>query len=407
MNVVVVGMGYVGLSIATMLAKDSHVTVVDVDPGKVALLEDGVSPIKDDGITAWLEAGGLDLVPTLDAKTAYSTADLIVVAVPTDFDPDKGELDTSLVDSVLAAAASARPEATIVIKSTIPMGYTDGVRESHPDACIVFSPEFLREGHALEDCLHPSRIIVGVPRADVDNEDVMRRAGEFASLMERGSHEDAVPVILMPAAEAESVKLFSNTYLAMRVAFFNELDSFALHHGLDVESIISGVSLDPRIGTHYNNPSFGYGGYCLPKDTKELLSLYEGVPQDLMGAIVSSNDTRLSFVVEEALRRARALASDNDDARPTIGVYGLVMKQGSDNYRSSATIEVMRRLDEAGATVLVYEPSLKEGHFLGAEVVNDLGEFKRRSTLILANRLSEELSDSADKVFSRDVYGRG
>lgn len=411
MNVAVAGMGYVGLSIAVMLSRHHHVSVVDVVPDKVRMLEEGVSPIHDELIEEWLsdEGASLDLHPTLDASEAYCDADIVVIAVPTNYDPDLGGLDTSCVDEVVCQVLMANPDAVVVIKSTVPVGYTDRVCLRHPQARILFSPEFLREGHALEDCLYPSRVIVGTPRAGEGDKTSARDADAFASLMVGCSEDSQTPMLVMSAHDAEAVKLFSNTYLAMRVAFFNELDTFANEHGFDAPSVIAGMGLDPRIGAHYNNPSFGYGGYCLPKDSRELLSLAQGVPQELFSAIVASNATRQAYIANDIARTVSGMSGLGKDA--VVGIFRLAMKKGSDNYRGSATLGVMERLSALGVEMVLFEPSLPEGglqggSLCGATVVRDLGEFKRASTIIVANRKEPELADVSHKLYTRDIYGR-
>ena len=386
-KIAVAGMGYVGLSNAVLLAQRHEVVAFDIDALRVAAVNDRRSPIEDPEIEEYLAGVELDLRATTDPQEAYSGARFVVVATPTDYDPDANFFDTSSVEAVINDVMALEPAATIVIKSTIPVGFTDRMCQQHDTDRILFAPEFLREGKALHDNLHPSRIVVGQKS---------ERGKEFADLMLEGSLEPTAPVLVTDAKQAEAIKLFANTYLAMRVAFFNELDTFASSHGMDSRDIITGVSLDPRVGGHYNNPSFGYGGYCLPKDTKQLLANYQDVPQDLIRAVVDANATRKDFVAE------RILALDPQ----VVGIYRLVMKEGSDNYRTSSVQGIMKRLKAKGLEVIVYEPVLSESQFYHSEVVNDLTEFKRRSSVIVANRVSDEIRDVVDKVYTRDLFGR-
>ncbi|SEI12957.1 nucleotide sugar dehydrogenase [Paracoccus alkenifer] len=386
MKIAVAGLGYVGLSLAVLLAQGDSVLALDVSPARVDQVNRGLSPIEDADIAAFLAGRRLDLTATLDPVQAFSGAEYVIVATPTNYDPRSNRFDTSSVELVIAQVRSIAPDATIVVKSTVPVGFTQRMRAEHGWDGILFSPEFLREGRALHDNLHPSRIVVG---------DTTPQARRFADLLLAGAVDKDVPVQFTGPTEAEAIKLFSNTFLAMRVAFFNELDSFALTNGLDARQIIEGMCLDPRIGAHYNNPSFGYGGYCLPKDTRQLLANYATVPQNLIAAVVESNRTRKDVIAEQIVARAPR----------TVGVYRLVMKAGSDNFRDSSVQGIMKRIKAKGIPVVVYEPVLDEEHFFNSPVIPDLAEFKDRAELIIANRLTEDLADVADRVFTRDLFG--
>lgn len=399
-TIAVAGTGYVGLSNSILLAQNNKVFAVDIIESKVELINSKKSPIADKEIEEYLAEKKLDLTATTDAEAAYKQADFVIISTPTDYDTEKNYFNTSSVESVIELVMQVNPQAVMIVKSTVPVGFTEGMHKKYPNAKLLFSPEFLREGRALYDNLYPSRIIVGVPKNS--SEDINNQAHIFAGLLADGAVKKDITTLFTYSTEAEAVKLFANTYLALRVSYFNELDTYAEIHGLNSKQIIEGIGLDPRIGSHYNNPSFGYGGYCLPKDTKQLLANYEDVPENLINAIVEANTTRKAFIASRVLE----MAGHSEEKPATIGVYRLTMKSNSDNFRQSSIQGVIQKIKEAGARVIIFEPTLNEKVFCDNEIVNNLNEFKALSQVIIANRMNDELLDVKEKIYTRDIYGR-
>lgn len=399
-TIAVAGTGYVGLSNSILLAQNNKVFAVDIIESKVELINSKISPIADKEIEEYLAEKKLDLTATTDAEIAYKQADFVIISTPTDYDTEKNYFNTSSVESVIELVMQVNPQAVMIVKSTVPVGFTEGMHKKYPNAKLLFSPEFLREGRALYDNLYPSRIIVGVPKNS--SEDINNQAHIFAGLLADGAVKKDITTLFTYSTEAEAVKLFANTYLALRVSYFNELDTYAEIHGLNSKQIIEGIGLDPRIGSHYNNPSFGYGGYCLPKDTKQLLANYADVPENLINAIVEANTTRKAFIASRVLE----MAGHSEEKPATIGVYRLTMKSNSDNFRQSSIQGVIQKIKEAGARVIIFEPTLNEKVFCDNEIVNNLNEFKALSQVIIANRMNDELLDVKEKIYTRDIYGR-